>query len=193
MTPAGALTTLHIFTRVDGAQLFAGLIQATDGNFYGTTNGGGANGQGTAFKMTSNGVLTTLYNFCSESGCVDGAGPEAALVQATNGKLYGTTGGGGTGTCAPYGCGTAFSLSLGLQPFIATAPTLGEAGKSVIILGTNLTGATSVTFNAAPATFTVGSATYIKTTVPAEATTGPIQVVTPSGTLTSNVNFQVLP
>ena len=72
-------------------------------------------------------------------------------------------------------------------------PASGKVGRSVIILGTNLTGATSVTFNGTPATFALESATAIRATIPTGATTGPVQVVTPSGTLTGNVNFQVLP
>ena len=61
------------------------------------------------------------------------------------------------------------------------------------MLGTNLTGATSVTFNGTPATFTVEAGSAIKATVPAGATTGTVQVVTPSGTLSSNVPFTVAP
>ncbi|HEV3275536.1 MAG TPA: IPT/TIG domain-containing protein, partial [Terriglobia bacterium] len=60
------------------------------------------------------------------------------------------------------------------------------------ILGTNLTTATSVTFNGTPATFNVVSSSLITTTVPAGATSGKVQVVTPVGTLTSNVPFRVL-
>ena len=70
---------------------YAGLVQATNGNFYGTTVGGGAHGGGTVFKITPSGTLTTLYSFCSQSGCTDGADPHAGLVQATNGNFYGTT------------------------------------------------------------------------------------------------------
>jgi hypothetical protein len=68
----------------------------------------------------------------------------------------------------------------------------GEVGSSVNILGTELTGASSVSFNGTPATFIVRSASLITTTVPAEATTGTLQVVTPGGTLLSNVPFAVV-
>jgi len=71
---------------------FAGLVQASDGNFYGTTLYGGANNNnGTVFEITPGGALTTLYSFCSRSGCTDGQGPAAGLIQATDGNLYGTT------------------------------------------------------------------------------------------------------
>ena len=66
---------------------YAGLVQGTDGNFYGTTSEGGANGYGTVFKITPSGTLTTLHSF----DVTDGAYPYAGLVQATDGNFYGTT------------------------------------------------------------------------------------------------------
>jgi uncharacterized repeat protein (TIGR03803 family) len=195
VTPSGRLTTLYSFCLqsgcTDGKYPEAGLVQATDGSFYGTTYEGGTKGDGTVFKITSGGTLTTLYSFCSRSGCKDGEGPYAGLVQATNGTFYGTTVyGGANGTCSS-GCGTVFSLSVGLGPFVETQPTSGKLGAAVKILGTNLTGATGVTFSGAAAVFHVLSSSEITTTVPTGATTGPVEVVTPSGTLTSNVNFRV--
>ncbi|HUY14902.1 MAG TPA: choice-of-anchor tandem repeat GloVer-containing protein [Terriglobia bacterium] len=104
--PAQTFNTLHSFDYTDGAQPFAGLLQATDGNLYGTTLGGGANGNyGTVFQITTTGTLTTLYNFCLLSGCTDGAGP-TALVQGTDGNFYGTTQGGGAN-----GEGTVFKIT----------------------------------------------------------------------------------
>ena len=66
-----------------------------------------------------------------------------------------------------------------------------KALTAVVILGTNLTGATSVTFNGVSAVFKVVSSSEITTTVPSGATTGKIQVTTPGGVLTSNVKFRV--
>jgi uncharacterized protein (TIGR03437 family) len=83
------------------------------------------------------------------------------------------------------------SLSEALGPFVETLPASGKVGAVVIILGNNLTGATSVTFNGKAATFRVVSSSEITTTVPSGATTGPVKVKTPSRTLTSNVNFRV--
>jgi uncharacterized repeat protein (TIGR03803 family) len=86
MTPEGILTTLHSFCAEmcpDGARVFYPLVQATDGNFYGTTSLGGANGAGTLFKMTPKGTLTTLYNFCGEANCSDGGGGEASFKPET--------------------------------------------------------------------------------------------------------------
>jgi uncharacterized repeat protein (TIGR03803 family) len=112
MTPAGMLTTLAGV----GGYPYAGLVQATDGNFYGTAYVG-SNGYGSVFKMTPTGALTTLYNFCSQTNCTDGYAPIAGLIQATNGKLYGTTLFGGVSFNAGYGSsGTVFSLDVGLGP-----------------------------------------------------------------------------
>ena len=175
---------------MDGTSPVSGLIQAANGNFYGTTDSSGTLQEGTIFEITTSGTLTTVYNFG-----VDGANPDsAALVQDTNGNLYGATEDGGdfNSTC-PSGCGTVFSLSIGLGPFVGTQTTSGKVGAAVKILGTNLTGATSVTFNSTAAIFTVASKSEITTTVPVGATTGEVKVVTSGGTLTSNVPFRVTP
>jgi len=252
ITPSGALTTLHSFDGTDGENPSAGLVQTTDGDFYGTTVYGGARNAGTLFKIGPYGSLTTLYSFCAQSGCTDGATPFAGLIRAARGELYGTTYNGGaanagtvftmtpTGTlttlhsfcglsedcaggaakpgaglvqatdgdfygasalggfgsqhlCVPdLGCGSVFRLSVGVGPFVEPQTTLGQVGAAVNVLGTGLTGATSVSFNGTPAVFAVKSASEITTTVPAGATTGKIEVVTPSGTLSSNVPFRVI-
>jgi uncharacterized repeat protein (TIGR03803 family) len=199
ITPSGTLTTLYSFCSqtncADGAYPEAGLIQATNGDLYGTTNEGGYGmvllgfyGYGTVFKITPGGTLTTLYSFCPQTGCTDGELPLAGLIQATNGNFYGTTNEGGANND-----GVVFGLSVGLGPFVETQTGSGKVGTAVKILGTDLTGATSVIFNGTAATFTVVSMSEITTTVPTGATTGPVEVTTPSGTLTSNVNFTVEP
>lgn len=195
LSTTGALTTLHSFDSYpDGAYPEAALIQGTDGNFYGTTPQGGTNGvAGTVFQITPSGTLTTLYDFCSRTNCADGTGPFEGVMQATNGKFYGTAFGGGTSKNCIGGCGTAFSLSTGLGPVIEVRLTAGKAGSHVIVLGNNLTGATAVNFNGTAAMFAVRSATEITATVPAGATTGFVTVTTPSGTLTSNQAFRVIP
>src|ERR1035441_5091558 len=113
ITPGGTLTTLYSFCSqsgcTDGALPVAGLVQAANGDFYGATYEGGASNDGTIFKITPGGTLTTLYSFCSRSGCTDGAYPPAGLVQAANGDLYGTTYGGG----ANGGYGTVFKITPG--------------------------------------------------------------------------------
>jgi uncharacterized repeat protein (TIGR03803 family) len=110
ITPGGALTTLYSFCSQsgcgDGAFPYAAVVQAANGNFYGTTVNGGANHDGTVFKITPSGKLTTIYNFCSQSACADGAYPYAGLVQAANGDFYGTTYGGGA-----RNYGTVFNIT----------------------------------------------------------------------------------
>lgn len=189
LTPTGKLTTLHSFCPetgcTDGEVPFAGLVQANDGNLYGTTVSGGL-GPGTIFKITTSGTLTTIYDFCSESGCVDGSSPNGQLIQGTNGEFYGTTFNGGA-----HGYGAIYSLATGLGAFVEMRPTSGKVKAKVTLLGTDLTGATSVTFNGTAATFTVVSSSEITTTVPTGATTGTVEVKTPRGTLKSNVVFTV--
>ena len=126
ITATGTLTTLYSFCSKwncsDGATPYTSLVQAVDGNFYGTTIQGGikacnyANGCGTVFKITPGGKLTTIYKFCHQSNCADGNAPQAALVQGTDGALYGTTSQGGiySQNCNSFyniGCGTAFKIT----------------------------------------------------------------------------------
>jgi uncharacterized repeat protein (TIGR03803 family) len=192
----GAFANIHSFCLqapcADGTNPMAGLVQASDGNLYGITLLGGNGLNATIFRISPAGMLTVLYTFCTQDACEDGQTgeiPQGGLVQATDGKFYGTTSGGGA-----YGNnGTVFSLSVGLGPFVKTLPTMGVAGEMVTILGYGLSGTTSVTFNGTPATAFYGTASVIHAQVPAGAKTGNIQVVTPSGTLTSNVAFEVLP
>jgi uncharacterized repeat protein (TIGR03803 family) len=77
---AQTFRTLHSFDGTDGQNPYPGLVQATDGNFYGTTYIGGPDDLGTLFKITPSGTLTTFYGFCSQSGCTDGEEPHAGLV-----------------------------------------------------------------------------------------------------------------
>ncbi len=193
ITTAGALTTLYNFcalTDCADGYLPAGVIQGNDGNFYGATYyGGGSYAIGTLFKLTSAGVLTTLHTFCPKGGehCADGLYPDTP-IQATDGNFYGLTGEGGLNNH-----GIAYRLSVGLPAFVETVNASGAVGSSVIILGTNMTGASSVTFNGVKATFKMLSKTEITAAVPTGASTGPIVVTTPKGTLTSNRDFQVTP
>lgn len=106
VTPAGAFTTLYSFCAqsgcTDGDQPFAGLVLASNGNFYGTS-------LGTAFTITPSGDLTTIYRFCSLADCADGDAAYAALIQGADGDFYGTTADGG----AKGSCGTVFKLTPG--------------------------------------------------------------------------------
>jgi uncharacterized repeat protein (TIGR03803 family) len=119
ISTSGTLTSLYAFTGgSDGTNPDAGLVQGSDGYFYGTTGYGGTNGgYGTVFRISTNGTLTTLYSF---TGGNDGANPGAALVwggsgaglvQGSDGYFYGTTIGGGNTNQQWYGYGTVFKIS----------------------------------------------------------------------------------
>jgi uncharacterized repeat protein (TIGR03803 family) len=103
--PAQTFTTRYSFDGRNGALPSAALVQATNGDLYGTTDRGGANDDGTVFKITPSGTLTTVYNFCSQSGCMDG------LIQTANGDFYGTTYHGGASSLCDTGCGTVFKIT----------------------------------------------------------------------------------
>ena len=106
ITPTGALTTLYSFTGLaDGGNPDAGLVQGTNGNFYGTTSGDYiTNGYGTVFEITPTGTLTTLYSF---TGGSDGGNPEGSLVLGPGGNFYGTT----SGNYTTNGYGTIFEIT----------------------------------------------------------------------------------
>ena len=90
VTHGGTLTTLYSFgAGKEGTTPLAGLVQGTDGNFYGTTEFGGAYGVGSVFRITPGGTLITLYSF---TGGADGANPYAGLVQGFDRNFYGTSG-----------------------------------------------------------------------------------------------------
>ena len=93
MTRSGTVTVLHNFAGSDGSEPYFGLMQASDGNLYGTTYSGGAYGQGVVFKITRGGTYTLLHSIDPNTG--DGFNPHAALMEGTDGKLYGVTGSGG--------------------------------------------------------------------------------------------------
>jgi uncharacterized repeat protein (TIGR03803 family) len=150
ITAGGKLARLHSFCSqggypscTDGANPGAGLIQATNGNFYGTTSAGGAHGGGTVFEITAGGQLTTLHNFCSQLGCADGVNPGAGLIQATDGNFYGTTYSGGTSSaCSGYGCGTVFEITTGgqlttLHNFCSQTNCTDGVGPVALVQATN--------------------------------------------------------
>jgi len=106
ITPSGVFTSLTALL----INPFGGLVEGSDGNFYGTT-GGGASSQsnpnaGSAFKITPSGTITSLYTFCSLANCADGILPQESVVQGSDGNFYGSTYGGGTNNT-----GTLFRLT----------------------------------------------------------------------------------
>jgi uncharacterized repeat protein (TIGR03803 family) len=123
--PAGKAASGYSFGSTPDAE----LLQASDGNFYGTTANGGAGlcpnpfgggvvGCGTIFRITRTGTLTTLYSFpydtsTSTPSAPNGAYPTAGLIQGKDGYLYGVAQDGGLryGCNGALGCGTAFRIS----------------------------------------------------------------------------------
>ena len=152
MRPDGSLTTLYSFCSVvncpDGEQPTPLLVEGRNGDFYGTTMLGGANGAGTIFRLTPSGSLKTLYAFCGRAYCDDGANPQDGLVAAPDGSFYGTASTGGI-----YYNGVLFNITASkkysiVYNFCATAgcfdgstpsaaPTLDKNGN---LYGTTLAG-----------------------------------------------------
>jgi len=93
--PTGSLGTVHSFTGGNGSYPDSAPIQASDGNVYGTTVSGGSFGHGTVYKVDAAGTLSTLHHF---SGGIDGGRPWAGLIEASDGRLVGTTQYGGAGS-----------------------------------------------------------------------------------------------
>jgi uncharacterized repeat protein (TIGR03803 family) len=127
---AQTFRSLVEFNGSNGAYPYLGsFVQGTDGNLYGMTETGGVGvascplfGCGTIFRMTPSGKLTTIYKFCSQANCTDGDGPQASLMLASNGTLYGTTPAGGA-----YGEGTVFSATMSgsLKTLYNFCPSIG--------------------------------------------------------------------
>jgi uncharacterized repeat protein (TIGR03803 family) len=235
VTPSGSPTTLYSFPVGSFAGNFpVPLVQATDGNLYGVTPTGGANGTGTIYKLTPGGQYTLLYTFPNDknsnpTALIEGSDgnlygatlglfgygqlfritksgnytllfpmkdPSAdgacrcGLVQGSDGLIYGVAQGGGAS-----GAGAIFSLDVGLpQPAPRTqhfSPASGAVGTQVRLWGYNLLSA-SVQFNGVAAT-TVSSSgpNYVWATVLEGATTGPIMVTTPGGSVTTAASFAV--
>ena len=164
-------TSLESFNGANGSGPgFVSLVRGDNGNFYGTTGFGGANDHGTVFKVTPTGELSTLYSFCAQTNCTDGALPSAGLVLGRDGNFYGTTSGGG----AYLYYGTVFKITpvgalTTLHSFQAY-PTDGDAPVAALVQGSdgNFYGTTELG----------GSGTF-----------GTVFKITPSGVLTTLYNF----
>jgi|HubBroStandDraft_5_1064220.scaffolds.fasta_scaffold01191_9 uncharacterized repeat protein (TIGR03803 family) len=106
-------TVIHSFCAADGCAdgaVPSGLIVDGSGNFYGTAEYGGVAQLGTVFRMAPDGSITTLYDFCSQLNCADGAEPQGGVVMDASGNLYGTAWHGGASTY-----GTIFELGKSYQ------------------------------------------------------------------------------
>lgn len=180
ITTNGDLTTLASFGRApDGFAAYpsAGLVLAPDGNFYGTTAGGGTNGNwGTVFRVTPAGVVTSLLSFNGTNG----NDVESSLTLASDGTLWGTTRYGGATFDGTYGSGNgtifqittngilttliSFSPETGTQPFNATL----VEGSNHIIYGTTSSGGmfgAGTVFRIVPSPPVITSITQLNSTV----------------------------
>jgi hypothetical protein len=160
------------------------LIEASDGNLYGATLGAVAGGgQSQFFTLTPSGQYTRLF-LLSDAACYCG------LVQGSDGLIYGTAVAGST-----TGLGATFALDVGLPKPVPRPqhfqPQAGPVGARVLIWGYDLLSA-AVQFNGVPAAAVSNSGSnYIWLAVPAGATTGPITITTPGGSVTTHASFTV--
>lgn len=185
MTPKNQVTVLYDFTGgSDGSGPIGGLVQATNGYLYGTTEQGGAYGGGVLFRISTSGDFKVVHNFQQSTG----SDPQNTLIQHTDGFLYGETVFGGS-----YGQGVFFRFDLGLPAFVTYLPSYGRVGMTVQILGDGFTDDTQVFFNDVKAEVTEVEPTYLRAIVPDGASTGPITVTTTKGVLKGNKPFIVRP
>ncbi|MFO1433737.1 MAG: choice-of-anchor tandem repeat GloVer-containing protein [Candidatus Competibacteraceae bacterium] len=104
LAPDGTFIVLHAFNRsIDGGFPYAGVIQDSAGNLYGTTSAGGPTWGGTVYRLAPDGTFTVLHAFNYFN---DGQAPQTGVIQDSAGNLYGTTWNGG-----PNGGGTIYRLA----------------------------------------------------------------------------------
>jgi len=140
ISPCGSYSNLYSFGGSSNNADYvvfpaAGVVQGTDGNFYGMTYGGGAYGNGSVFRISPSGDYTNLYSFGSSPS--DGTGPQAGLVQGSDGNFYGTTTFGGI-----FGYGTVFRLSVPLNPPANQISAIQLSGTDVILTIPSVAGET---------------------------------------------------
>ena len=135
----GVLMPLHAFCAQtncpDGSAPTNGLVQGTDGNFYGTASGGNASADGVIFKLSASGTYTLLYTFCPTAGCADGSGPAGPLVENSDGNFYGVTAHGGAN-----GFGTVFQVTPGgalTTLYSFTGGTDGKQHMGALLVGSD--------------------------------------------------------
>jgi uncharacterized repeat protein (TIGR03803 family) len=156
MTTSGTVTILHSFgaNSTDGTIPRAGLVQGSDGNFYGTTSAGGAF-YGTVFSITPQGVETIVHTF----NYTDGSAPMGHLIQANDGGIYGVTSAGGNGNGVVFRIG----LNEGTQAQTINFPTIGNQPAGTTTYTLNATASSGLPVNyllAGPATLDNGVLTF---------------------------------
>lgn len=217
MTPAGKLTTLYSFCSeancADGSQPEGGLLQETNGTFYGTTYSGGTNNLGTIYSLSTATTQTPFVKPLQKSAntgapvtilgnnltgatrvLFNGIAAVFTVISSTEIKAIvpaGATSGIVT-VVTPSGTLKTIAIFYVTPQIKSFTPSSGPEGTEVTITGVSLTGTTEVTFGGVAATnFTVHSNSKVTATVPAEAKTGPIGITTAGGTVMSAASFTV--
>jgi uncharacterized repeat protein (TIGR03803 family) len=166
----------------------AGVIQASDGNFYGTT------GSGAFYSITESGVFSELGVYPTTLATT---GPIAIPLQGSSGDIYTSTSDGGPTSFGFSDMGGIYAYSASLakpKPVVSWfLPTHAAAGASVVIAGANFVKTDKVVFKGTTTTaaFTVNASGFITAVVPVGAVTGPVKITTPAGNVTSSVIFTV--
>jgi uncharacterized repeat protein (TIGR03803 family) len=190
VSSTGQFMVLHDFdSTVDGqGDPWVGLVQASDGNYYGVSFRSGLSGEsqfGGIFELSSQDVYSSLYLF---DGTV-GANPASALIQHTNGLLYGNTQNDGA-----LNVGTIYSMNIGAAPFCLPNLQSGKIGNVVGILGQNFDPSSVVRFGGVAATgVKVIGPDFLTAAIPSGALSGAVTVNTGTSKLTSRQTFKVLP
>jgi uncharacterized repeat protein (TIGR03803 family) len=239
VTTAGVLKTIFSFNDPTGALPYGPVLQATDGNFYGTASTGGTLGGGVVYKVTSAGVYSVLRNF-DGTNRAQGNDPVTGLVQGSDGFLYGVTSLGGanldgtlfkiktdgtgfavvhdfdgshgsapnsqpllhtngkiygqTTSGGSHNDGVIYSLANNLKQFVQPVVVKSaKVGGSVGLLGQNFSTATQVLFGSGAGTFTATGNGFISAKPANGSTTGIITVDEPGGNLTSPQTFKIAP
>jgi uncharacterized repeat protein (TIGR03803 family) len=171
--------------------LDGGILVASDGNLWGTFQGGDCGDQGMVFAATTTGtVLQNIVFDCTAVG--ESLGP---MIQTADGKFYGVTAGNGGVSQTGLTNGTIWVMDAGLPApsptLVNFAPTSGKAGTTVLLQGQHFVGTTAVSFDGVNAAFQVLTVNYISVTVPSGTKTGKIAITNAGGTTTSTKSFKI--
>ncbi|HET9309470.1 MAG TPA: choice-of-anchor tandem repeat GloVer-containing protein, partial [Candidatus Sulfotelmatobacter sp.] len=198
MSLSGKLVVVHSFGQFtsgwinpDGASPTAGLLAASDGNFYGVTNTGGANGFGTIYQLKSGTNFTKLLDLNGAANANPGFDNNTGLIQHSNGSLFGVT-----SELGAYAEGNFYALTaLNFSQILKVAgPIFVLPGGPVQILGNSLTQVSNINFGAVAASFRIGSDTQLLATVPFAAVDAAISAIYNTGLQVQTVSaVHILP
>jgi len=178
--PSDGFGAVYSFNAAGGAGIMpaAGLLAASDENFYGTTYDGGADGLGQLFAWETDGSYLAYVDFTGNGGVTSGANPDTALMEDTDGMFYGLTPGGGA---SGGGVFYTFTPSNPLSHINLCCNWFVVLDQPVTIIGQNLSQVYSVSFGSVNVQFEPGSGTSLITFVPSAAIDSPVTVTLDSG------------